>query len=103
MLGMGGEEVAQRRKQLACVLAVASMQSRPNILNDHLVNFFGPAALLEQVFGKRRGRNLGHVLVLRDGEHLSLGQSAKGNAIFERYHGFTGAGYLPESRGRSNV
>ena len=100
---MGGEEVAQRREEFACVIAVASVQSRPDIVNDHLVDFLGPAALLEQVFRKRRGRNLGHVLMLRDGQYLSLGQSTKGNAIFERYHGFTGAGYPPASRGRSNV
>jgi hypothetical protein len=29
------------------------------------------------------------VLVLRDGQHLSFGQSAEGNAIFECYHGFS--------------
>jgi hypothetical protein len=84
---MVGKKVTQGAKELTGVLAVASMQSRPDILDDHLMDLLRATPLLQQVFGKRSSRDLGNMLVLREREHLSLSQSAKCNAIFERDHG----------------
>ena len=101
VLGMGGKEVTQRREELACALAVASMQSRPDVFDDHLVDLCGAPALLEQVFRKCRSRNLGHVLMLSDGQYLSLGQSAKCNAILKCNHDFHLGRSLAGIRGRA--
>jgi hypothetical protein len=74
-LGVLRKKVPQCPEELVRVLTVASMQGRADVLDDHLVNLLRAAPLLQQIFSVRRGRDFGDVLMLRQREHLSLGQS----------------------------
>lgn len=55
------------------MLLVAVTLSLPDIVDDHLENFFTAALLGQKVLSKRCCSDFGEVLVLCDGKHLLFG------------------------------
>ena len=69
------------------MVSIATELCFPNIIDNHVADFFGSMLSGEKVARQRRCRHFRYVLVLGDGEHLFLGQAAKRDAIFQRDHG----------------
>jgi hypothetical protein len=68
------------------MLAVAAIERATDVLADHVADPTGSFRAVEQVLGKRCGRHLGDVFVLRDGENLLLGEATERDAVFEGDH-----------------
>jgi hypothetical protein len=57
-----------------------------DVIDNHRANFLGAVLLLSKILGKGGRGDFGHMLVLGDGQHLGLGQAAKGHAVLKRDH-----------------
>jgi hypothetical protein len=87
------EEVVQHVQETQGVLTVAMKLGLPDIIHDHVPDFFD-AVLYAQYGTDKAGRhNFGDVLLFRDDEHHIPGRPAERNAIFQRYHSLY---YLPK-------
>lgn len=60
--------------------------ARADVINDHVTDFFCAVLLVRQILSKRGSSDLGHMLVLGDGEHLLFSEAAKGHAILKGNH-----------------
>ena len=87
-LRMRIEELFQAKQQLAHVLLVAPGLGGPDVIDDHMANFFGAVMLFEERFPEPRRNHLRHMLVLGDGENFRLAQATERNAILQSNHGF---------------
>ena len=81
------EEVVQDMKEGQDMVSIATELCFPNIIDNHVADFFGSMLSGEKVARQRRCRHFRYVLVLGDGEHLLLGQATKLDTIFHRDHG----------------
>ena len=68
------------------MIPVAAKLGFPDIVDNHVPDFFAAMLILQKVAGESRRRDLGDVLVFGDGQHLLFGQAAKPHAIFQRDH-----------------
>ena len=84
--GVRFEEVVQDVKQGQHMIPVAAELCFPNIIDNHVSDFFGSVLLAQKVAGESRCRNFGYVLVFGDGKDLFLGQAAERDAVFQRDH-----------------
>ena len=75
------------------LLISSAMLDLPNVIHDHVANFFDAMVLRQQVLCERGGSDFGKMFVLSDREHFLLGQAAKPNAVFECNHVTRGYSY----------
>ena len=80
------EEVVQHVQETQGVLTVAMKLGLPDIIHDHVPDFFDAVLYAQHVTDKAGGHNFGDVLVFRDDKHHLLRRSAERNAIFQRNH-----------------
>jgi hypothetical protein len=80
-LWMRPQKMMQHMEEDQDMLFVVTRLSDTDIVNNHVANFLNPLLLVHKVAGKRGRSDLGQMLVFGDGEHLALGQAAKGYAI----------------------
>ena len=66
------------------MLLVAAELDLPNIVDNHVSDFFAAMLLGQEVVSKCCCSDFGQVFVLGDGEHLIFGQAAQSNAILKR-------------------
>jgi hypothetical protein len=57
-----------------------------DVIDNHVADFFSAVLLLRKILGKGGSGDFGQMLVLSDGKHLVLGQTAKGHAVLKRNH-----------------
>ena len=69
------------------MLLVAAVLGLPNIIDNHVSNFFAAVLMRQEVLNECCCSDCGKVFVLGNGEHLLLSQSAERNTIFKRDHG----------------
>lgn len=68
------------------MLLVAADLDLPNIVNNHVPDFFAAVRVSQEVLSKCCCGDLGEVFVLGDGEHLPFSQAGEPNAILKRDH-----------------
>src|SRR5262245_56653190 len=78
------DEMLECHYKLQRVPFVATRARSTDIVGDHLTNSRAAARLVDQILAKRRGGNIGYVLMLCDRTHLVFRQSAQRKAILER-------------------
>ncbi len=74
-LGMRPQEMVQNMKQGQHMLLVACELSLPNIVVNHLPNFFAAMLHGQEVCSERCCGDFGEVFVLCNGKHLLFGQT----------------------------
>jgi hypothetical protein len=79
--------MTQRHEELARTVTVALHKGRTHVLAQHVADPLGAMLLMQEIVAQRSGGNLGNMLMLGDGQHLPLAQTAQRNAIFQRDHG----------------
>lgn len=84
--GVRLQEMVQHVQESQHVIAVAAGLARAHVVDDHVPDLVAAMLLAGQVLGKGRGRDLGDVLVLGDGEHFLFGEATEGQAVLERDH-----------------
>jgi len=72
------------------LLISSAMLDLPNVVHDHVANFFDAVLLRQKVLSERGRSDFGKMFVLSDCEHLLLGQATEPNAVFERNHATRG-------------
>ena len=75
-LWVGLQEMVQDMQQGQDVLLVAVSLGLPNIVDNHVPDFFAAVLLGQKVLSERRCNNFGKMFVLCNGEHLLFGQAA---------------------------
>jgi hypothetical protein len=76
-LGVRLQEMVQDMQQGHHMLLVASDElGLPNIVDNHVQNFFTAVLLGQEVFSECCCSDFGEVFVLCDGKHLLFGQAA---------------------------
>jgi hypothetical protein len=83
---MNVQEMPKDHQEFAGMVSVITIERLMDIVAYHVANLLGAVWLFQQVPSHRSGRDLGHVLMLRDGLDLLLGQTTQGNAILKRNH-----------------
>jgi hypothetical protein len=84
--GVRLEEAVQDVQQGQDMLPVAAELCLPDIIGDHVPDFFGSVLLAQKVVSESRRRDFGQVFVFGDGKHLFFGQAAECDTIFQRDH-----------------
>ncbi len=85
--GVRLEEVVQDVQQGQHMLSVTAELRLPNIVDNHIPDFFGSVLLVKKILRESRCRDFRQMFVFGDGEYLLFGQAAERNAIFQRDHG----------------
>lgn len=85
---MGLKKMVEDVQQSADVFAISSGLSGPNIVDNHVSDPLSSMLLSKEIGGQCRGNHVRYVLVLRDGEHFGLAETAARDTIFERNHEF---------------
>jgi hypothetical protein len=78
--------MVQDMQQGQHMLFVAAELGLPNIVHNHVPDFFAAVFMGQKVPSERRCNDFGKVFVLGDGEHLFFGQAAESNAILKCDH-----------------
>ena len=68
------------------MLLVAAELGLPNIVDDHVPDFFAAVFVGQEVLSECCCSDFGEVFMLGDGEHLLFGQAAEPDAILKRDH-----------------
>jgi hypothetical protein len=76
------QKTAEHGDELGRVLHFASVKALVDVIDDHGADAIGPIRLVEQVARQGSGRNLAHMLMLADRDHLVRLQAAHCNAVF---------------------
>ena len=85
------EEMVQDMQQDQHVLPVAGGLGLPNIVHNHVADFFASTVLGQKVLSERRRGDFWKVFMFGNGEHLRFGQAAEGDAIFQVIMGEPGS------------
>ena len=85
-LSMGSQEMVKHMQQRRDMLPIAASLGLPNIIDDHVQDFFGTMLLRQNVLSERCCSYFGKVLVLCNGEHLLFTQPTQSDAVFKRNH-----------------
>ena len=80
------EEMVQDLQQRQHMLLVAAVLRLPDIIDNHVPDFFGSVLLAQKIVSQSRCRDFGQVFVFGDGKDLFFGQAAERDAIFQRDH-----------------
>jgi hypothetical protein len=83
---MGFQEMVKDMQQGQHMLLIAISLGLPNIIDDHVPDFFGAVLLGQYVLSECRRSYFGKVLVLCNGEHLLFTQPTQSDAVFKRNH-----------------
>ena len=75
-LGMSFQEMVQDMQQDHHMILVTSELGLPNVVDNHVQNFFTAVLLGQKVLSECCCSDFGEVFVLCDGKHLLFGQSA---------------------------
>jgi len=78
--------MSQRHKEFARVLAITTPQCVADIILQHVADLLGAVVPGQQILRKCGCRDCWDVLVLGDGQDLSLSEAAHRDAVFERDH-----------------
>jgi hypothetical protein len=78
--------MVQDMQQGQNMLLVAIKLGLPNIIDDHVPDFFAAVFVRQKVLSERCCSDFGQVFMLGDGEHLLFSQAAEPNAILKRDH-----------------
>lgn len=68
------------------VLLVAALLRLPDIIDNHVADFFGSMLLAQKTIDESCGRNFWQMLVLGDGKNLLFGQATERNAVLHGNH-----------------
>ena len=74
-LWMGLEEMVKDVQQGQDMLLVAASLGLPNIIDNHVSNFFAAVLMRQEVLNECCCSDCGKVFVLGNGEHLLFGQA----------------------------
>ena len=85
-LSMGFQEMVKHMQQGQDMLLRTNSLGLPNIIDDHIPDFFGAMLLGQNVLSERCCSYFGNVLVLCNSEHLLFGQATQSDAVFKRNH-----------------
>jgi hypothetical protein len=83
---MGSQEMVKDMQQGQDMLLGAASLGLPNIVDDHVPDFFAAMLLRQKVLSECCRSYFGNVFVLSNSEHLLFGQTAQSNAVFKRNH-----------------
>ena len=86
-LWMGLEEMVKDMQQGQDMLLIAASLGLPNIIDNHVPDFFAAMLLRQETLGECCRINFGEVFVLGNGKHFLLSQTAERSTIFKRDHG----------------
>jgi len=86
-LGMRLQKMVEDVEQDHNMLLVVTRLAGADVIDNHVADFFRPVLLARKILGKSSRRDLGHMLVLRDGENLFFGKAAQGDTVLKRDHG----------------
>ena len=87
-LWMGFQEMVKDMQQGQGVLLVTASLGLPNIIDNHVPDFFAAVYLGQKILRECCRGDFRQMLMLGDSEYLLLGQAAHTNAIFERDHAY---------------
>jgi hypothetical protein len=85
-LWMRSQKMVKHVEKGQNMLLVVTRLARADVINDHVTDFFCAVLLVRQILSKRGSSDLGHMLVLGDGEHLLFREAAKGHSVLRGHH-----------------